>query len=290
MDVEFMSRDAHKATRFAHWAFVLFALAWTLLLLCDLAERTGLIGDLWESTLRLVVWCVVVCLLLRVASDSFSERRAMAALIVFAVCSLAGFAVGVTEDIDSLDHVLLVGNAGPMNHIFKKLLLAGWACSIAYLFSLLVRSLDQSLIALKKEILKRERTAKALRDNEQRLKLAMDATSTSCWDIDLTTGDLVATVPSNCWLGYEPDEVEQSRGWWTSLIHPDDVGISRKALHDHLEGRGEAYQCEYRVRGKSGDWFWTLDRGVIVERDHSGAPLRIVGTDTDITERKRAEE
>lgn len=174
MDVEHLSRRARKTTRFAHWAFVMFAVGWTLLVLCDLAERTGLIGDLWESALRLVVWCVVVCLLIYVASRSSLERRAMAALIVFAVCSVMEFSLGVTADVDSLDHVLLVGRHGAMNHMFGKLLWGGWACSIAYLFSILVRSLGQSLRALHEEILEHKRTEEALRESHRRLEETLD--------------------------------------------------------------------------------------------------------------------
>jgi len=290
VDVEPRSPDARDVTRFANWVLATFIVGWVLILLCEAAEQADLISDVWESILRLVVWCGVVCLLIYAASRSSFGRPVMATLIVFAVCSGLGFVVGLTEDIDSVDRVPLVGSHGAMNHMFKKLLWAGWTCSIAYLFFLLVRALDQSVGALRTEIRERRRADEALRMNEQRLKLALDATRTSCWDVNLKTGDLVATKPSIHWLGYEPDEIEQTREWWKNLIHPDDATISEKALHDHLDGRSEVYQCEFRIRGKSGEWFWTLDRGVIVERDDTGTPLRIVGTDTDITERKRAEE
>jgi len=60
-------------------------------------------------------------------------------------------------------------------------------------------------------------------------------------------------------------------------------------VQDHFEGRTSVYECENRLRMKSGEYRWNLDRGKVVERDKNGAPLRMVGTDADITGRKQAE-
>ena len=58
----------------------------------------------------------------------------------------------------------------------------------------------------------------------------------------------------------------------------------------HLEGETERFVVEFRFRKKNKDWLWIMGRGFIVERDESGAPLRFVGTHTDITQRKLASE
>ena len=91
-------------------------------------------------------------------------------------------------------------------------------------------------------------------------------------------------------LGYDPSEVEPSREWWRSLVHPDDVAIKEQALQDHLNGSAPIYECEYRVRSASGEWRWILDRGHAVTHDEHGRPGRMVGTDTDITRLKHDEQ
>ncbi len=140
---------------------------------------------------------------------------------------------------------------------------------------------------LMSEIQERKVTEKKLKTDQRRLQFSLNATGTSSWQINLKTGELIGQGPTVTWLGYEPDEIPKTREGWKALIHPDDVDIPTKHFQDHLEGRAPLYQCEYRIRGKEGEWYWTLDRGMIVEYDIDGSPLIIVGTDTDITEQKK---
>lgn len=150
--------------------------------------------------------------------------------------------------------------------------------------------LQQANAQLRAEIEERKKVESTLLANQRRLQLSLNATRTSCWEVNLQTGELVAQHPTIDWLGYAPEEIPNNRDWWKSLIHPDDTDVPSQALAEHVAGRADGYHCEYRVRGKNGEWFWTLDRGRIVEYDDQGEPLVIAGTDTDITERKRAEE
>jgi rsbT co-antagonist protein RsbR len=91
-------------------------------------------------------------------------------------------------------------------------------------------------------------------------------------------------------LGYRPDELPNSVESWINSIHPDDMPAVNQHLQDYLEGRIDTYAIEQRLQRKSGEWCWMLSRGKIVVRDETGKPLRMTGTVTDITERKRAEE
>ncbi|WP_274522022.1 sensor domain-containing diguanylate cyclase [Ectothiorhodospira lacustris] len=61
-------------------------------------------------------------------------------------------------------------------------------------------------------------------------------------------------------------------------------------LCSHLDGRLSHFACEHRVRTDQGGWKWILSRGLVVRRDPHGKPLRMVGTITDISERKRMEQ
>ena len=140
------------------------------------------------------------------------------------------------------------------------------------------------------DITERKNIEEALHMTEERLQYALDATAEGVWDWNIKTG---VVHFSNQWirsLGYLPEEVPDSVDFWKSIVHPDDMPRVMKTLQDHFDGRTMVYECENRLRMKSGEYRYNLDRGKVVERDAAGSPVRMVGTDTDITERKRAED
>lgn len=143
---------------------------------------------------------------------------------------------------------------------------------------------------LRAEVKDRIAAETSLKTDQRKLQLSLNATVTSCWEINLKTGELTLQKPTVTWLGYEPDEVPNSQEEWKSLIHPDDLDIPKLVFTEHLENRTPSYECEYRVLGKSGEWHWIFDRGIIVENDTDGTPTLMVGTVTDITKQKRATE
>jgi PAS domain S-box-containing protein len=77
--------------------------------------------------------------------------------------------------------------------------------------------------------------------------------------------------------------------FFLAILHPDDTARTMQIMQDHMEKRTPAKEVENRLRVKSGEYRWFLDRGKVIEWDKNGAPLRMVGTITDITERKRTE-
>ena len=91
-------------------------------------------------------------------------------------------------------------------------------------------------------------------------------------------------------LEYEPGEIEPHVSSWEQLVHEDDRAAVTRALEDHLAGRTPYYECEQRLRTRSGGWKWILDRGQVIERDEQGRPLRAVGVHQDIGGRKLAEQ
>lgn len=136
----------------------------------------------------------------------------------------------------------------------------------------------------------RSRSDTALRDSEKRLSYALEATTEGVWDWNVQTGEVYF---SHRWiesLGFSPQEVPPHVSFWESLVHPDDLQRVREVLQAHLEGKTPVYVCENRLRTKTGHYRWNLDRGMVVERDAEGRPLRMVGTDSDISERKKVEE
>jgi hypothetical protein len=143
---------------------------------------------------------------------------------------------------------------------------------------------------INQDITERKRAEEALRESEERFRLTLDATNDGIWDRDIPTGTAFFSPRWYTMLGYGPDEMPGSYATWQSLIHPEDIGAAEQAIHDHIgRGRGGYYRLEYRMRTKDGNWKWILARGRVVGWDADKKPVRIVGTHTDITERKVAE-
>ncbi len=149
---------------------------------------------------------------------------------------------------------------------------------------------QQKFTGIVRDITERQEVEAKLRENEERLKLALESSNDGLWDWNVATGEVYFSPRWETMLGYEPGEVKPHVSSWEGLVHPDDVIPVTQVLNDHLEGRALAYETEHRVKSKTGDWIWILDRGKVVDRDAEGKPLRMTGTHTDITERKRAEE
>jgi PAS domain S-box-containing protein len=129
-----------------------------------------------------------------------------------------------------------------------------------------------------------------LRITEERWKLALAGTNDGVWDWNITTGEFYRNPRYAEIIGYMPAELPPDRHIWLGFGHPDDIAATNTALAEHLEGQSPVYQSEYRLRHRDGQWIWVLDRGKVVARDVRGQPLRVVGTQTDITPRKVLEE
>ncbi len=90
-------------------------------------------------------------------------------------------------------------------------------------------------------------------------------------------------------LGYTENERVRTIEAWRQMIHPEDLASCELCFEDHLALRKDFYEHEHRLRDKKGGWKWVLDRGRVTSRAPDGRPLRMVGTHTDITERKGRE-
>ncbi len=121
-------------------------------------------------------------------------------------------------------------------------------------------------------------------------KMALEGSGVGVWDWNLATG---AQSHSRHWeemLGYQVGELTSGYRDFENLVHPDDLSVVQDAANAYLDGRSAEYAVDFRMRCKDGSWKWILARGMVVERDLIGSPLRMIGTHTDISERKRAEE
>ncbi len=132
--------------------------------------------------------------------------------------------------------------------------------------------------------------ARAIRENEERLQLVFEGSQDGFWDWDVTSGRILRSPRWAGMLGYTLEEIGRGRKSFFDRVHPDDLPRVMADI-DHMENGMDHYAHEFRMRAKSGEWKWILDRGKVVARDPAtGKPLRITGTHTDITARKLAEE
>jgi PAS domain S-box-containing protein len=133
-------------------------------------------------------------------------------------------------------------------------------------------------------------TEEALRVSVERFAFAMEAANDGLWDWHVPTARPYLSPRYMTMLGYEPDELPAAHETWLGLLHPDDRDRAVRAFDDYLKGRSAKYETEFRLRQRSGEYLWILSRGKVVERDAHGHPVRVVGTHSDITARKLAEE
>jgi diguanylate cyclase (GGDEF)-like protein/PAS domain S-box-containing protein len=135
----------------------------------------------------------------------------------------------------------------------------------------------------------RTRAQAALVESEARWQFALDGSGEGVWDWDVRTKRVFYSHRWKDMLGYEEHEIGTRLEEWDSRVHPDDKAQCYNDLQSHFSGQTPVYQNEYRIRGKDNRYRWILDRGKVIEWSEEGQPLRIIGTHTDITERKQAE-
>jgi diguanylate cyclase (GGDEF)-like protein/PAS domain S-box-containing protein len=135
-----------------------------------------------------------------------------------------------------------------------------------------------------------KRAKQRLQKSEKRLRLVLRGSSDAPWDYDMVTEEVYYSDRWWRMLGYRPGELASDKDLWMTLTHPDDrqeVGDFMRALLEDPASR-DSYGLEFRLRHKDGHYVPVLSRGFVL-RDLAGSPLRISGTNTDLTERKAAE-
>lgn len=143
---------------------------------------------------------------------------------------------------------------------------------------------------LAREVGQRKKTEATLREAEERWNFALEGSRDGVWDWNVKTNEVFFSHRWKTMLGFTEDELENRFEVWSSRVHPDDIDQALDAIQKHLRGETPDYRVEHRVQAKDGSYRWILARGHVVTRDQAGAPTRMVGTNTDITERKQAEQ
>lgn len=144
------------------------------------------------------------------------------------------------------------------------------------------------LIVNTRDITDRYEAEELLRRSEERFALAVDGAKDGIWDWNMESNEFYASPRMREILGVGPDETAVL-GVFEERVHPDDYAVVQELWQAHLQGMASHLEVEYRLRAGEGGYRWLLARARTV-RDASGVPRRMVGSLTDVTERKRAEE
>ena len=129
----------------------------------------------------------------------------------------------------------------------------------------------------------------ALRRSEERFAAAVDGANDGLWDWDLQNNTVYFSPRWKSMLGYDDRTVGTSPDDWFKLIHAEDRSYVQATLDAHLKGESEHVESEYRIQHADGAYLWVLCRGLAV-RDADGTLVRMAGSQSDITPRKRVEE
>ncbi|MBI5031418.1 MAG: PAS domain S-box protein [Chloroflexi bacterium] len=133
------------------------------------------------------------------------------------------------------------------------------------------------------------RTNETIDERDERLALVMCATNDGIWDWDLKTNQVYFSLRWKAMLGYADDEIGNTFDDWRNLVHPDDAERALALIQEYLQGKTPSYELEHRLKHKDGSYRWALARGIAL-RDAQGTPYRMLGSHTDITDRKQIEE
>jgi PAS domain S-box-containing protein len=148
----------------------------------------------------------------------------------------------------------------------------------------------QPLLATIGQFVRAESESLARREGQQRLAATIEAARVGTWDWNIQTGELVINERWAAMLGYTLADLHPINiGSWYYLGHPQDLERAHRLLLANFCRDLDYFDVEIRMRHQAGHWVWVHSRGRIASWDHTGRPLKMYGTHTDITERKQAE-
>lgn len=145
------------------------------------------------------------------------------------------------------------------------------------------------IVGMAADITEQKAGQETIRRHEQQLGMVLDAARIGFWEADLPTATVVYDKAWRDMLGLPADAPPPDWIFFHSRLHPDDVPRVAEMMMVHVAGGSDRFELEFRLRHQDGRWLWILSRGLIVERDASGAAVRMIGTHQDITEHRELE-
>lgn len=125
---------------------------------------------------------------------------------------------------------------------------------------------------------------------QERLDSVVTIVNDGFYDWDIKANTIFYSAQWKETLGYKESELESRFSLWEELTQEDDYKRVMEILEEYLQGEKSSFSTVIRMRHKEGHWRYILTRGVIVERSRGGKPVRLIGTNTDITELRQVKE
>lgn len=192
----------------------------------------------------------------------------------------------LNNKIEQLDEKLqqrIHSNHQQYNWLGRLLIILTIFISIVHAIILFKR--ESKLIQNHKQLLT---VQKLLQDSEEKYRLAMTATQDGLWDWNISTGEVFFSPRWAQILGEE--HLDNNYSVWEERIHDDDKKDILQSVQEHLNGDTVFWQKEHRLKDSSNQYKWVLGRGQVVKRNEQGQPVRMIGTMTDISDKKESEE
>jgi len=153
---------------------------------------------------------------------------------------------------------------------------------------LLVDSFNEMLTQIESRESALKDALRSLEESEERYALAARGANDGLWDWNLVSGEIYFSPRWNHMLGNAESEQWADPDEWFKRIHDDDRERVRAEIAAHCANKTPEFVSEYRMRHNSGGYVWMLSRGIAI-RDESGKPIRMAGSQTDVTEGKIAD-
>ncbi|MDR2367911.1 MAG: PAS domain-containing protein [Deltaproteobacteria bacterium] len=144
--------------------------------------------------------------------------------------------------------------------------------------------------ALELALAEKDKTAKDLILERERLSAVIEAADLGTWDWQIQTGQVVYNRRWAETIGYDLSEIKGTVETWENALLPEDLEMANKAVEDHCNGLTSRYVSDFRMRHRNGSLIWAQDRGRVVEYDKNGKALRLMGVMLDVTKLKHTEQ
>ena len=148
----------------------------------------------------------------------------------------------------------------------------------------------ESIVNQATQVCKRLRSEKTKQLSEDRLKKTFEAIEDGYWDWDIPSGQIVVNDKWYTMLGYKPGEFPATHENYLSLLHPDDRKKTMELVDQATRDFSTTYSAEFRLKMKSGEYKYVLSRGKVISTNGVEKPVRMVGTHSDISDRKKYEQ
>ncbi|MCJ8211052.1 PAS domain S-box protein [Mucilaginibacter sp. RS28] len=144
--------------------------------------------------------------------------------------------------------------------------------------------------SLEQDITQEKLASEKIRQSEALFRTVLERVGDNVWEHHFKLAKTTFSKPYYEFLGYPDGSLVDEEGmlWWKS-VSEEDLYVLRSAYEDYQSGLIDTHSLEYRIRRQDGTIRWILDRGVVIEKDETGSPLRSIGTHTDITRIKQTE-